>query len=319
MLASVNKGVGERGFRVCPDCGRAEPEYGPGFTATKLIRGGNPVSHQHPLEIGVVCTGVAEGPFYLGHRFPTDTLLLRIKVDDPLRLGSTMMPGLISRAARMALTTLVEAISLAASRQLQIEEGEMSGWWAPVLGGPTDEAQIYLYDLLPGGAGYARAVGEAIVGVLDETESILSSCDCPFSCYRCLRHYGNNYIHASLDRHLALALLNHVRYGSIPEIAEERQQIDLFGLGEYLRLRGFNFEIGRQIDGIKVPMVVEAEGGSLWVDVHHPLVDPTLRPSAVSEASKTAFQELVEVDNYTLVHDLPTAVSRLPISHRDSS
>src|SRR5205814_822411 len=27
MLAVVNKGVGDRGFRVCPDCGRSEPEY----------------------------------------------------------------------------------------------------------------------------------------------------------------------------------------------------------------------------------------------------------------------------------------------------
>jgi hypothetical protein len=34
----VNKGVGERGFRVCPDCGRAEPEYGPKFTTTKLMK-----------------------------------------------------------------------------------------------------------------------------------------------------------------------------------------------------------------------------------------------------------------------------------------
>ena len=63
MLAMVNKGVKNRGFRVCPDCGRAEPEYGPGFTDTKLMKGGAPVQHTSPLERGVVCMGVADGPF----------------------------------------------------------------------------------------------------------------------------------------------------------------------------------------------------------------------------------------------------------------
>ena len=92
----------------------------------------------------------------------------------------------------MALSSLVEAIALAASRELQIDEGELSGWWAPVLGGRTDEAQIYLYDLLPGGAGYARAVGQALDAVLEATERLLADCSCAQSCYRCIRHYGNN-------------------------------------------------------------------------------------------------------------------------------
>jgi hypothetical protein len=55
---------------VCPDCGRSEPEYGPGFTTTKLMKKGAPTSHDHPLERGKVCAGVADGPFYLGHEFP---------------------------------------------------------------------------------------------------------------------------------------------------------------------------------------------------------------------------------------------------------
>ena len=219
MLAMVNKGVKNRGFRICPDCGRSEPEYGPGFTDTKLMKGGLAVQHKNPLEAGVICTGVADGPYYLGHRFPTDVLLLRVAVTSPTRLGTPETPGLLSRAARMALSSLVEAIALAAFRKLQIDEGELSGWWAPVLGGRTDEAQLYLYDLLPGGAGYARAVGLALEDVLDATDELLSACDCPQSCYRCIRHYRNNYIHSSLDRHLALALLRHVRHSTNPTVS----------------------------------------------------------------------------------------------------
>ena len=229
-LVMVNKGIGQRGFRVCPDCGRAEPEYGPGFTATKLMKGGAPTTHQHPLEKGVVCAGVADGPFYLGHEFPTDALLLRLRVAAPVQLGAATTTGLLTRASRMALSSLVEALGLAASRVLQIDEGELSGWWTPVMGGRADEAQLYLYDLLPGGAGYARAVGNDLPEVLDASEALLGGCDCPSSCYRCIRHYGNNWIHASLDRHLALALLRHLRTGEVPTLSDQEKAGSLLAL-----------------------------------------------------------------------------------------
>jgi predicted RNA-binding Zn-ribbon protein involved in translation (DUF1610 family) len=312
-LVVVNKGVGQRGFRICPDCGRAEPEYGPGFTATKLTKGGSPTSHLHPLEKGVTCAGVAGGPFYLGHEFPTDALLLRLRVSSPVQLGSTMTTGLLTRAARMALTSLVEALALAASRVLQIDEGELSGWWSPVLGGAPDEAQLYLYDLLPGGAGYARAVGDSLDEVLEATETLLAGCDCPSSCYRCIRHYGNNWIHASLDRHLALALLRHVRTGAIPSIAQAEKRQSLAGLREYLALRGISVDEAVGSNGVIVPMQFTTASGLVWLDVHHALVDPVHQPSEVATAAQLAFQEVVELDAFSLTHDLPQAVRRLQI------
>ena len=311
MLTVVNKGIGDRGFRVCPDCGRSEPEFGPGFTQTTLVRAGSPVQHKHPLEQGTICTGVADGPFYLGHRFPTDALLLRLKVGSPITLGTPTTPGLLSRAARMALTSLVEAVALSASRELQIDEGEVSGWWAPVLGARTDEAQLYLYDLLPGGAGYARAVGAALDDVLGVTEGLLDACECESSCYRCIRHYGNNYIHSSLDRHLGLHLLRHVRHGIVPSVSNKERRAALRGLRDYLQIRGVAVQEEGAAGGVEVPLVLQLNGRSIWVDVHHPLVDPSAHPSTVAVAAQATFQELVELDAFTLVHDLPTAVARL--------
>lgn len=312
-LAMVNKGVGERGFRVCRACGRAEPEYGPGYTRTTLTRAGQPTQHAHPLDRGVICTGAAEGPFYLGHRFPTDALLLRLRVDAPLRLGATAIDGLLSPAARMALTSLVEALALAASRTLQIDEGELSGWWTPVRGGRVDEAQIYLYDLLPGGAGYARAVGDALEGVFDAAERLLDGCDCATSCYRCIRHYANNWIHPALDRHLALALLRHVRTGAVPALDPSARAESLRGMREYLGLRGIPFSVEVAVAGDTVPMVI---GGALrmWLDVHHPLVDPDRVPSAARAAAEAAFEPFMPLDAFELVHDLPTAVRRLDLT-----
>jgi hypothetical protein len=309
----VNKGIGQRGFRVCPDCGRAEPEYGPGFTTTKLMKAGTPTQHRHPLEKGVICTGLGDGPFFLGHRFPTDALLLRLRVDTPLRLGTATTTGLLSRAARMALTSTVEAVALAASRVLQIDEGELSGWWAPLLGGKVDEAQLYLYDLLPGGAGYARAVGVAIDDVFDAAEKMLGACTCSTSCYRCLRHYGNNWIHASLDRHLALALIRHTRTGATPTLSEEDKREALRGLVEVLGLRGIPHRVDDRVAGVRVPLVVELPAGDLWIDVHHPLVDPAVEASIVAVAAQGHFLESVAVDAFELLHDLPAAVERLQL------
>lgn len=317
-LAMVNKGIGNRGFRVCPDCGRAEPEYGPGYTKTKLTKGGAPTQHLHPMERGMICTGAADGPFFLGHRFPTDALLLRMRAESPVRLGTISTPGLLSRASRMALTSLVESVSLAASRVLQIDEGELSGWWTPVLGGRTDEAQLYLYDLLPGGAGYARAVGDSLEDVLDATEAILTGCDCPTSCYRCIRHYGNNWIHASLDRHLALSLLHHIRHGTSPSLSANMKSTVLNGLCEYLELRGIESQRDFDAGGATIPLSVRLAGGDVWIDVHHALVDPAVAGSEVASAAQAQFLESISLDAYDLQHDLPAAVEMLQVPSRVS-
>ncbi|MBK7779598.1 MAG: DEAD/DEAH box helicase [Ardenticatenia bacterium] len=310
-LVMVNKGVGRRGFRVCPDCGRAEPEYGPGFTATKLMKKGAPSRHDHPLEQGQPCTGVAEGPFYLGHEFPTDALLLRLRVTAPVQLGAATTTGLLTRASRMALSSLVEALGLAASRTLQIDEGELSGWWTPVMGGRLDEAQLYLYDLLPGGAGYARAVGNHLPEVLDAAEALLRGCDCPSSCYRCIRHYGNHWIHASLDRHLALALLRHLRTGEIPSLTEQSKDRALVALKQLLSLRGMAFEENAILGGTGIPLIIQLPNARVCVDVHHPLIDPLANESPVIAAARSQFLEAVSLDAFDLLHDLPAAVTRL--------
>lgn len=310
-LVMVNKGIGQRGFRVCPECGRSEPEYGPGYTATKLLKAGTPTSHTHPLEKGLVCAGTADGPFYLGHEFPTDALLLRVRVDSPLRLGSEEITGLLTRAARVALTSLVEGLALAASRVLQIDEGELSGWWTPVMGGHPNEAQLYLYDLLPGGAGYARAVGDALTEVLQATRLLLTGCDCPSSCYRCIRHYGNNWIHASLDRHLALGLLRYLQVGEVPTLDASEKGRALSGLRELLALRGFAVDHAAVLGGVRVPLLIRLPGGELCVDVHHPLVDPRASDSAVLRAARSRSLKVISLDAYELAHDLPLAVERL--------
>ncbi len=307
-LVKVNKGVGNRGFMVCPDCGRAEPSYGPGFTKPKLMKDGMPKRHLNPIDYGITCDGRALGPYFLGHRFPTDVLLFRIAMTAPMHCPTTLAP------AKSALTSLVEAVSLAASRALQIDEGELSGNWTPVAG-TTDEnatAYFFLYDLLPGGAGYTRLVKQELETVLDETESLLSGCDCASSCYQCLRHYRNNYIHPSLDRHLALALLRHVRYGEIPSLPPNELAAAIRPLEELAALRKIKSESGAKRGNVTVPFILQRPDGSeVWVEVRHPLIDSSVCDTEVCLAAKDELVEYCHLDSYTIIHDLPSAVREL--------
>jgi hypothetical protein len=181
------------------------------------------------------------------------------------------------------------------------------------MGGRPDEAQLYLYDLLPGGAGYARAVGNDLPEVLDAAEALLGGCDCPSSCYRCIRHYGNNWIHASLDRHLARALLRHLRTGELPRLTDQDKDRALVALRQLLALRGIACEENANLGGTRVPLVIQLPNSRVCVDVHHPLIDPLAHESPVIAAARSQFLEAVSLDAFDLLHDLPAAVARLKL------
>ncbi|MFN9740955.1 MAG: DEAD/DEAH box helicase [Acidobacteriota bacterium] len=330
QLAVVNKGLG-KGFLVCPRCGRSEPAGGRRSQASKLVKNDRPVNHLHPLESGVRCAGVAVGPFHLGYQFPTDVLLIRLRADEPLRLGMAGNPRLLSHASRMALTSLIEAITLAAARDLQIDDSELAGWWTPIKGAPVNEAQLYLYDQLAGGAGYARTVQASFETVLESTARLLLGCDCAQSCYKCIRHYGNNTIHALLDRRLALDLLRHLRTGDVPTVTAADKQTALNRLTSYLDLFKVNYRKEYRISAtpelldLKIPLIIDPRSGqgsnrnvenstlpeAVLIDVHHPLVDPQLIPSPIRELGRRKGVPVIELDAFDLLHNLPAALGRL--------
>lgn len=311
-LVTVNKGVGERGFIVCPNCGRSEAVFGTGYPHSVMFKGGVPRQHSHPLEQGVMCDGRAIGPFYFGHSFLTDVMLLRVRVEEPVACAIATTAERSGRPGQVALTTLVEALCLAASNTLQIEEGELSGNWCPVLGGDGRDVHVFLYDLLPGGAGYTKMVRDNLSTVLDETERLLSECTCESSCQSCIRHYSNNFLHSSLDRKLAYSLLRYLRSGTIPELSREETHTALAPLLDLLRLQGFDALQGERRDDVTVPLIIRRPSGEeVWGQVHHPLVDELAIPSPVRDAAGAAFVEFCSLDSFMLRHDLPTAFGKL--------
>jgi ATP-dependent helicase YprA (DUF1998 family) len=313
-LVTVNKGVNDRGFMVCPDCGRTEPVFGENYPSSVMFRGGVSRQHNNPLEQGVICDGHARGPYFLGHQFPTDVLLMQIRLDAPFICSTSDSSDRSGRPGRAALASLVEAISLAASRTLQIEEGELAGNWTPVLGENANHAQLFLYDLLPGGAGYTRLVKERLSEVIDQTEKLLSSCDCETSCYNCLRHYANNFYHASLDRKLAYSLLVYIKYGQLPEIKLKDKSQALSQLTDLLRLKGIEYYPEAERNGVTIPLVIKRDDNSeIWVDVHHPLIDPDVMVSNIRDLSEREMVEFETLDTFNLMHDLPSSFGKLQL------
>lgn len=313
-LVTVNKGINDRGFMICPNCGRTEPVFGENYPRSEMFRGGVPRRHRHPLEEGGFCDGSAIGPYFLGHQFPTDVLLIQMRLEPPFICSTADFPGRSGRPGRAALISLVEAISLAASRTLQIEEGELSGNWSPVLGENASRAQIFLYDLLPGGAGYTRLVKERLDEVLEQTEILLSSCDCETSCYNCLRHYANNFYHSSLDRKLAYTLLAYIKYGNIPELKFKDKSKALTPLRELLRLKKIEFYPEAERNGITIPLVIKRQDkAEIWVDVHHPLIDPEAINSDIRGLAEQEMVEFCTLDTFNLMHDLPSSFGALQL------
>ena len=71
---------------------------------------------------------------------------------------------------------------------------------------------VVLYDAVAGGAGHVRRIvtadGQAFQQVLAKAISVVDSCNCDSSCYRCLRNYYNQKIHDNLNRKQASAFLH---------------------------------------------------------------------------------------------------------------
>ena len=113
-----------------------------------------------------------------------------------------------------------------------------------------------------------------------------------------------------LDRHLALALLRHIRYGTQPTVPSDEFALATKTLRDYLDLRSVPATVDAAVGGVTVPLILRPNGREIWVDLHHPLIDPQASGSAVAQRARAQFKEVVQLDVFTLLHDLPAAVDR---------
>ena len=273
-LLVTNRGPRQEGYTYCIKCGLIEP------TATPT--GSVGASHRKPFphERDPNCPGGgATKGLVLGTDFITDVLLVSITVEPPLSLA----PGFL--ATDVALRTLSEAIATAACSGLSLEAQELQAEYRPALtlGGRKGlEAEIYLYDTLPGGAGFSRRVGELGLPVFEAALRLLEGCPdgCDRSCYRCLRSYKNKFEHDLLDRHLGASLLRFLVKGGAPLLDPLRMRRSTELLLEDLRRQGLEdvaFEPEQEIfvaglGTMVVPILATRTDGERFViGLHGPL------------------------------------------------
>ena len=157
----------------------------------------------------------------LGTDFITDIALFSMEVEPPLRLRPGQYP------TDVALRTLSEALAKAASQLLEIEPGELMAEYRPSLtpeGREGLKAEIFLYDTLPGGAGFSSQLVECGSELLQRALKLMKTCpeNCDASCYRCLRSFKNKFEHRLLDRHVGAELAEYLLTNNLPNFDAQR-------------------------------------------------------------------------------------------------
>ena len=228
-LLVSNTGPKGEGYSYCTSCGRIEASAEP----VRKVKSNTPHPKPFPANKGEEeCSGtyVTNG-LVLGTKFITDVALFSMKLREPIRLR----PGWYS--TEVALRTVSEALSKAACQLLEIEPGEILAEFRPGLspgGHSGEDVEIFLYDTLPGGGGFAPQLVTRGHDLFSRARDLLASCPnpaCDSSCYRCLRSFKNKFEHNLLDRHIAADFLDYILTGKIPAFDAgriERSTDDLF-------------------------------------------------------------------------------------------
>ena len=308
-LLVTNSGPRQEGYSYCFKCGLIEPTANPARTVT------GPHDKPYPDEREQNCSrGASTHGLVLGTDFISDVLLVSITVARPLILRPEFL------ATHVALRTVAEALTLAATRRLEIEPGELQAEYRPALssgGHQGMEAEIYVYDTLAGGAGFARRMGELGLEGFEAAVALLEDCPagCDHSCYRCLRSFKNRFEHQLLDRHLGASLLRYLLHDAPLELDARRMARATDRLYEDLArqgLDGVEFIRGTTIDvpgigEVNAPILARTGNGERIIGVHAPLTPGHSSDEGLSQAAEFSMTPVQLIDEIKVASNLPAA------------
>jgi hypothetical protein len=312
-LLVTNRGPEDNGYSYCTRCGLIEPAASP---KPVIVSG-----HRKPFpdQREPICLGEATArSLVLGTDFFSDVLLISLRVDDPL----TLRPEYES--TRVALRTLSEALTIQATTMLGISSTEIQAEFRPALtaeGRAGTSAEIYMYDTLAGGAGFAQRVGRLGRALFENTLRLLETCPggCDSSCYRCLQSYKNQFEHTLLDRHLGASILRYLLTSAEPRVDRARAASStdlLFGdlLGRELEDLRLSRRAPVSVPGfgmLEAPILAERPGRSaVVIALHHPCAPTLLLDESWTEPAEFGVEPVVvKVDELAVRRNLPWASS----------
>lgn len=206
----LNKGVKNRGFDICKECGAAKIHDDKslkesGYKAPFTVRG---------KEISCSHSNVAEGVF-LGNNFVTDMFFMQMELNDQITDDVLILNS--------ALVTLSEALKISISRVLDISYNDlMSGIRKRKdYSNRKRYLDIYFYDSLSSGAGYSTQIEDYLNEIISSIYEILMSNDDRDIC-----NYWNQKKQYLFNKRLAFDLLNWSVKGKMPsDFSEEETKV----------------------------------------------------------------------------------------------
>ena len=308
-LLVSNTGPKQEGYNYCTLCGLIESSAE--GTASIFNPHSKPFPDKEPT-----CPGSRTSRhIVLGTDFITDIALFSLRVEAPLKLKPGYFP------TDVALRTVSEALAKAACDILQIETGELMAEYRPALtqaGKVGLEAEIFLYDTLPGGAGFARQLADRGIELFKNALVIMKGCpeNCDSSCYRCLRSFKNKFEHGQLDRNVGAELVEFLLTDQMQPFNPDRiaasTKILMLDL-ERNADSGITYELGSVID---VPALGEvtvsilatrSDGVRKVIALAGPLTDEHPSDPRLAEMRETWDGEVIPVNELLVRGNLPTA------------
>ena len=309
-LFTANKGQlindSFQGFWICEKCGSAHTEEPAGGLHTRPYLIEFAFNQPRPSR---QCNGNFQNVF-LGNIFTTDLLLLRLSIKAPVVVDTT--DSIVLRTLEDGLYSIAEAVRLSASRhpQLDLDPSEFGAGFRIV---PTSQGgglflDIYLYDTLAGGAGYAELAGRYLTDILAAAHKLLDDCQggCDRSCEICLRHYHNQHLRDRFDRHVGAQLLRYALSGTLPaEQSATAQAASLSALRRLLELDGFSCKSLCNVGGLLVPLLVEKEGKQIAIGLQSGLLDRSWDKHTLSGLARRSGVTGKILNEYILKRNLP--------------
>jgi hypothetical protein len=295
QLLVANFGPDDEGFEVCQKCGAVGTE---GLENPHNRPYPKDIRHMDMAKYSPQCNGSAITTSF-SHTFPSDLTVFRIPLEQPMRFEPD------AEWFDSAAQSLAEALVMAASVTLDIEDNELEGGYRTRSGEVTDQAgvdgivEIFLFDTTSGGAGFSSKVWEQFHSVLEEAGSILNDCKCDTACHDCLQRYGNRHRHGALNRHLGAALLQYGETGSPPELeaAQTSELIQRLTRSLELQMRSVNVSPDQNSSD---RWTVSHEGATMTIGVRSCLRER--RDDTTLDA---------DFDDYQLAYKLPTVANEI--------
>ena len=180
------------------------------------------------------------------------------------------------------------------------------------------KAEIFLYDTLPGGAGFATQLIELGTGLFERALQILQHCpeQCDASCYRCLRSFKNKFEHRLLDRHVGTELLQYLLTGQLPAFDPVRTDKSTTLLFEDLSRQehdGISYERHAQIQvqglgTVPVPIFAITQGGEQFIiAVSGPLTAGHPADPALWQINEPSDVQVIVINELAVRGNLPAA------------